>query len=51
MNLYLPLIIFGILIIITALLVILELLLGGSNPKTITINGDNQLVVYGDETV
>ena len=51
MNLYLPLIIFGILIIITALLVILELLLGGSKPKTITINGDNQLVVYGDETV
>ncbi|MGA0351371.1 MAG: NADH:ubiquinone reductase (Na(+)-transporting) subunit F [Acholeplasmataceae bacterium] len=51
MNLFLPLIIFGILIIITGLLILLDYVLGGSGEKTITINGDNQLVVYGDDTV
>ena len=51
MNLFLPLIIFGILVVITGLLILLDFVLGGSGEKTITINGDNQLVVYGDDTV
>ena len=51
MNLFLPLIIFGILILITGLLILLDYVLGGSGEKTITINGDNQLVVYGDDAV
>lgn len=51
MNLFLPVIIFGILIIVTGLLILLDYILGGSGEKTITINGDNQLVVYGDDTV
>ena len=49
--LYLPIIIFGILFLVTGLLILLDYLLGGSQEKTITINGDNQLVVYGDDTV
>jgi Na+-transporting NADH:ubiquinone oxidoreductase subunit F len=51
MNLFLPLIIFGILILITGLLILLDYVLGGSSQKTITINGDTQIVVYGDDTV
>lgn len=49
--LYLPVIIFGILFLVTGLLILLDYVLGGSSEKTITINGDNQLVVYGDDTV
>ena len=51
MNLFLPLIIFGILLLITGLLILLDYVLGGSSQKTITINGDTQIVVYGDDTV
>ena len=51
MNIFLPLIIFGILILITGLLILLDYLLGGSGQKTIMINGDTSIVVYGDDTV
>ena len=51
MNLFLPIIIFGILLLITGLLILLDYVLGGSSQKTITINGDTQIVVYGDDTV
>lgn len=51
MNIFLPVIIFGILILITGLLILLDYILGGSKEKTITINSDTQIVVYGDDTV
>jgi len=51
MNIFLPIIIFGILLLITGLLILLDYVLGGSSQKTITINGDTQIVVYGDDTV
>lgn len=51
MNLFLPLIIFGILLIITGILIVLDLVLGGSGEKSISINGDTSIVVYGDDTV
>lgn len=51
MNIFLPVVIFGVLIVITAILILLDYILGGSKQKTITINGDTQIVVYGDDTV
>lgn len=51
MNYFLPLIIIGILLIITAVLILLDYIFGGSQEKTITVNTDTQMVVYGDDTV
>ena len=51
MNLLFPVVIIGILLMITLVLIILDKVMGGSSEKMITINGDTHIAVYGDDTV
>jgi len=51
MFIYLPLIIVGILLLITGILILLDYIFGGSSEKTITLNNDTKMVVTGDENV
>lgn len=49
--LYTALILIGVLLLITFFLILMEKLLGSSGEKTITINEETQIPVYGDTTV
>ncbi len=51
MYVFLPLIILGVLLLITGILILLDYIFGGSAEKTIILNGDTELVVTGDDTV
>jgi len=51
MNIFLPLIILGVLLLITGVLILLDYLLGGSAEKKITLNGDTELSVTGSDFV
>lgn len=51
MNIFVPLIIFGVMFIITILLIIFDYYLGGNEEKTITINNDKKIPVTGNDTV
>ncbi len=50
-NFYIPIIIIGILLVITFLLIGATVLLGGNKEKTITINGKKEIPVKGEETL
>lgn len=49
--LYTALILIGVLIVITLFLILMEKLLGSGGEKTITINDETQIPVFGDTTV
>ena len=51
MNLFVPIILIGVLLVITALLVIAERLLGAAGEKSIIINDEKHIPVHGDDTV
>ncbi|MBU1093783.1 MAG: 2Fe-2S iron-sulfur cluster binding domain-containing protein [Firmicutes bacterium] len=51
MYVFLPLIIVGVLLLITGVLILLDYVFGGSSEKKITLNKDTELVVFGDESV
>ncbi|MGB0203038.1 MAG: NADH:ubiquinone reductase (Na(+)-transporting) subunit F [Acholeplasmataceae bacterium] len=51
MNLFFPVVIIGVLLVITLILIVLDKVMGGSSEKMITINSDTQIAVYGDDTV
>lgn len=51
MNLFFPVVIIGVLLVITLILIVLDKVMGGSSEKMITINNDTQIAVYGDDTV
>ncbi len=51
MYIYLPLIIIGILLLITGVLILLDYYFGGSSEKKITLNTDTELIVTGNDTV
>lgn len=51
MFVFLPLIIIGVLLLITGILILLDYIFGGSAEKTLILNGDTELVVTGDDTV
>jgi Na+-transporting NADH:ubiquinone oxidoreductase subunit F len=50
-NIYVPIVLIGVLLTITFLLILADKLLGGGGDKTITINDDTKLLVSGDDTV
>jgi Na+-transporting NADH:ubiquinone oxidoreductase subunit F len=50
-NFLFPVVIIGVLLAITAVLIVLDKVMGGSSEKMITINSDTQIAVYGDDTV
>lgn len=50
-NYYIPLIITGILLLVTGLLIIANILLGGNKEKTITINHDKVIPVKDEDTL
>jgi Na+-transporting NADH:ubiquinone oxidoreductase subunit F len=51
MNLFVPAILVGVLLVITLLLILLDKVMGGGVEKTITINHDTQIAVFGDDSV
>ncbi|MCF7929947.1 MAG: 2Fe-2S iron-sulfur cluster binding domain-containing protein [Acholeplasmataceae bacterium] len=51
MFIYLPLIIVGVLLLITGILILLDYVFGGSSEKQITLNNDTKLTVTGDDFV
>lgn len=51
MDFYVVIILVGILLVITLLLIVVDKLLGGNTERTITINEDTQIPVFGDDTV
>jgi len=51
MNFYIPLVLIGILLVITMLLILLDKVMGGGGEKTITINEQTQIPVMGDDTL
>jgi Na+-transporting NADH:ubiquinone oxidoreductase subunit F len=51
LSLYAPLILVGVLVVITILLIIAERLLGGNAEKTITLNNEKEIVVNSDDSV
>jgi len=51
MNFYIPVIILGVLLIITFLLILLDKILGGGGEKTITINKTKKIPVSGNDTL
>lgn len=51
MNYFVPAILIGILFIVTLIIIGVDKLVGGSVPKTITINKDTQIAVVGNDTV
>lgn len=48
---YTPLILIGVLLVITLFLILMERILGSAGEKTITVNEDTQIPVVGDATV
>lgn len=50
-NIYLPIILVGILLIITIILIILDKVLGGNSENVITVNNDTEIRCLGDDTV
>lgn len=50
-NIFVPVIIIGILFLVTLLIIAVDKLVGGSTTKTITINKKNQIAVVGNDTV
>ncbi|MGD9964413.1 MAG: NADH:ubiquinone reductase (Na(+)-transporting) subunit F [Candidatus Izemoplasmatales bacterium] len=50
-NFYIPVIIIGLLLLITALLILANIALGGNKEKTITINNDKVIPVKGEDTL
>jgi len=50
-NFYIPLIIIGLLMLITGLLILANIALGGNKEKVITINGKKELPVKGEDTL
>lgn len=50
-NLYVPIIIIGVLIVITLLLIGFDILLGGNKEKTLTINETTKIPIKGDNTL
>lgn len=51
MNIYVPIILIGILLTITFILILVDKLMGGSGEKMITVNQDTQFPVTGDDSV
>ncbi|TVP84405.1 MAG: oxidoreductase [Acholeplasmataceae bacterium] len=51
MNPFVPIILIGVLLVITALLVVAEKLLGAAGEKRIIINDEKEIIVHGDDTV
>lgn len=51
MYVFLPLIVVGVLLLITGILILLDYVFGGSSEKKITLNSDTEMVVTGDESV
>ncbi len=51
MNIYIPVIIIGVLLVITLLIILLEKILGGGGEKTITINKTDKISVSGNDTL
>jgi len=51
MNFFVPIIIIGLLIIITIILILFEQIIGGNAEKSVTINKNVKIPVQGDETV
>lgn len=51
MNLLIPVVILGILLLITLVLIVLDTVMGGSSEKMITINTTTNLKVLGDDSV
>lgn len=51
MNWELPVVLIGVLLIISFILILVEKLLGGGGEKVITINDDTKIPVKGDDTV
>lgn len=51
MNVFVPIVLIGVLVLITILLIVADKLLGGSGDKTITINNDTVIPVIGDDTI
>ncbi|MDY0317467.1 MAG: FAD-binding oxidoreductase [Candidatus Izemoplasmatales bacterium] len=50
-NIYIPIIIIGLLMVITVLLILAGMLLGGNKEKTLTINNDKTIVVKGEDSL
>ncbi len=50
-NFYIPIIITGLLLLITVLLILATIALGGNKEKTITINNDKVIPVKGEDTL
>lgn len=51
MNAYIPVVILGVLLVITLLLILLDKILGGGGEKTITINNSKKIPVNGNDTL
>ena len=51
MNLLTPLILFGVLIIVTVLIILIDLVLGNNKVRAITVNGQKQIPVSSDDTL
>jgi len=51
MNWFVPLVLIGVLILVTVLLILADKLLGGGGEKTIIINDEMEIPVVGDDTV
>jgi Na+-transporting NADH:ubiquinone oxidoreductase subunit F len=50
-NFYIPVIIIGLLLVITLLLILANIALGGNKEKTLTINGQKVIPVKGEDTL
>ncbi|WP_069998516.1 NADH:ubiquinone reductase (Na(+)-transporting) subunit F [Cellulosilyticum sp. I15G10I2] len=51
MNLFVPIILIGILLIVTILLALADYLLGGQGEKTLTVNDKTKITVQGEDTL
>lgn len=51
MNIYVPLILMGVLLLITGLLIVIDKLLGGGKDKILTINNDTLIPVKNDDSL
>ena len=51
MNVYVPIIIVGVLVVITLLLILADKLIGSSGEKVLTVNKDTKIPVTDDDTL
>ncbi|MCF7925630.1 MAG: 2Fe-2S iron-sulfur cluster binding domain-containing protein, partial [Candidatus Izimaplasma sp.] len=51
MNLFIPLIILGVLLVITSIMILLDQLLGANKPKILTINKDQKITITETDTL